>query len=140
MVAYLNSFQSTLRSSPKHLLILLQYSRKLIPYGDLRGLGLHHQLCPSLKVEKLRTSSIEFSALPLLPPLKIVRSIEDGSRSCQVLRKVLVNGTERSRRNGILGCKLIYQLPFSAQTGLMRKRRGRWDVPDNIDRFTQYLR
>ena len=57
-----------------------------------------------------------------------------------MLRKVLVDGTERSRRNGILGCKLLHQLPFSAQTRLMRKRRGRGDVPDDVNQFTQDLR
>ena len=140
VIAYLNSFQSPLRSSPKHLLLSLQCRSQFIPYGDLRGLGLHYQLCPSLEVEKLRTSSIEINALPLPPPLRIVRSIEDGSISCQVLKKVLVDGTERSRRNGILGCKLDHQLTFSVQTMSMRRIDRMGDLPDDIDQFTQCLR
>lgn len=50
---------------------------------------------------------MELKAFPLLPPLwRIVRSIVDGSINCHVDMKVLVEGTDKSRRNGILGCRL----------------------------------
>jgi len=66
-----------------------------------------------------------------------VRSMEDGSRSCQVFRNVLEEGTERSRRNGILGCRL--SLSIWRQPGDESERCG-GNVPDYIDDFAQYLR
>jgi hypothetical protein len=68
---------------------------------------------------------MEFNAFPLLPPWSIVSSIEDGSRSCQVLRKVLVDGTERSRRNGIFGCRLYLSAVHSPDEAAEAKRRER---------------